>query len=101
MVFINCTPHVIRLNSGEEFPPSGNIARVTSSYEEVSPGIFMVEFGEVTGLPDPKPWVQYIVSAMVAGATNRMDVVVPATGHPDCIRKDGQVYSVPGFIAKG
>ena len=100
MIYINCTPHVIRLNSGEEFPPSGNIARVTSSYEEISPGIFRVEYGEVQGLPDPKPGTRYIVSAMVAGATDRGDVVVPATGHPECIRKDGQVYSVPGFIAK-
>lgn len=100
MIYINCTPHVIRLNSGEEFPPSGNIARVTSSYEEVSPGIFKVEFGDVTGLPDPKPGTRYIVSAMVAGATDRGDVVVPATGHPECIRKDGQVFSVPGFIVK-
>ena len=100
MQFVNCTPHVIRLNSGEEFPPSGNIARVTSYYEEVSPGIFRVEFGEVQGLPYPKPGTRYIVSAMVAGATNRMDVVVPATGHPEVIRKDGQVDSVPGFIVK-
>ena len=71
MQFVNCTPHVIRLNNGE-----------------------------VQGLPDPKPGTRYIVSAMVAGATNRMDVVVPATGHPECIRKDGQVYAVPGFIVK-
>ena len=100
MQFVNCTLHFLRLNSGEEFPPSGNIARVTSSYEEISPGIFRVEYGEVQGLPDPKPGTRYIVSAMVAGATDRGDVVVPATGHPECIRKDGQVYSVPGFIAK-
>ena len=101
MIYINCTPHVIRLNSGEEFPPSGNIARVTSSYEEVSPGQFRVKYGEAQGLPDPIPGVMYIVSAMVAGATERGDVIVPATGHPECIRKDGQVYSVPGFIVKG
>ena len=100
MQFVNCTPHVIRLNSGEEFPPSGNIARVTAYYEVIAEGLFRVKYGEVTGLPDPKPWVQYIVSAMVAGATNRMDVVVPATGHPEVIRKEGQVFSVPGFIAK-
>lgn len=22
----------------------------------------------------------------------------PATGHPDCIRKDGFIVSVPGFV---
>ena len=24
--------------------------------------------------------------------------VAPATGHPDCIRKDGFIVSVPGFV---
>ena len=100
MQFVNCTPHVIRLNSGEEFPPSGNIARVTAYYEVIAAGLFRVKYGEVQGLPDPKPGTRYIVSAMVAGATDRGDVVVPATGHPECIRKEGQVYSVPGFIVK-
>lgn len=28
----------------------------------------------------------------------RTDVVAPATGHPDCIRKDGFIVSVPGFV---
>ena len=59
-----------------------------------------MKYGEVQGLPDPKPGARYIVSAMVAGATERGDVVVPATGHPEVIRKDGQVFSVPGFIVK-
>ena len=29
---------------------------------------------------------------------SRTDVVAPATGHPDCIRKDGFIVSVPGFV---
>ena len=47
----------------------------------------------------------YIVSAMVLSAENakpksyrRKGLVAPATGHPDCIRKDGFIVSVPGFV---
>ena len=41
----------------------------------------------------------YIVSALVASACHaRKDAVSPATGHPDAVRKDGQVYFVPGFV---
>ena len=29
---------------------------------------------------------------------SRTGVVAPATGHPDCIRKDGFIVSVPGFV---
>ena len=42
-----------------------------------------------------------IVSAMVLSASDRTDLVAPATGHPDTIRNDkGQIISVPGFICK-
>lgn len=100
MNYINVTPHVVRLNNGEEFAPSGIVARVSSSYREVNTGMYRVEFGEIVGLPEPKDGTLYIVSGVVASATNRTDVVSPATGHPDAIRKDGQIYSVPGFIVK-
>ena len=47
----------------------------------------------------------YIVSAMVLAANNskprhkrRGDLVAPATGHPDCIRENGFIVSVPGFV---
>lgn len=100
MNYINVTPHIVRLNNGEEFAPSGMVARVSSSYREVNPEMYRVEFGEIVGLPEPKDGTMYIVSGMVASATNRTDVVSPATGHPDVIRKDGQIYSVPGFIVK-
>lgn len=49
----------------------------------------------------PKEGTIYIVSAMVLAAAKekgRTDVVAPATGHPDCIRKDGFIVSVPGFV---
>lgn len=101
MQIINCTPHDIALNNGESFPISGNIARVSSSFEETGKGFFKVAYGEVTGLPDEQADTLYIVSAMVANATSRKDVIVPATGHPDTIRNEkGQIVSVPGFIVK-
>lgn len=101
MQIINCTPHAIVLNNGESFPISGNVARVSSSFEEVENGFFKVAYGQVTGLPEAKEETLYIVSSMVANATNRRDVIVPATGHPECIRNDkGQIVSVPGFIVK-
>lgn len=101
MQIINCTPHAIVLNSGENFPISGNVARVSSSFEANGKGFFKVAYGEVTGLPEAQKDTLYIVSAMVANATSRRDVIVPATGHPDTIRNDkGQIVSVPGFIVK-
>lgn len=99
--FVNVTPHAIKLNDGREFPPSGQIARVSNEFGEFdSDGIADVKFGTVTGLPEPEIGVVYIVSAMVAAAVKgiRSDVVSPATGHPAAIRKNGQIVSVPGFV---
>lgn len=101
MQIINCTPHAITLNNGESFPISGNVARVSSTFEATGKGFFKVAYGEVTGLPEAQKDTMYIVSSMVANATSRRDVIVPATGHLDCIRNDkGQIVSVPGFIVK-
>jgi hypothetical protein len=92
-------PHAINLNDGTVFAPSGEIARVTSSYSRFDEnGIAAVTFGEISGLPSPEKGVIYIVSGLVAAAAKRKDVVSPATAHPECVRKEGQVVSVPGFI---
>lgn len=109
MPIINLTPHVIRLNDGREFAPSRTMARVTASHNDdgwLSGGpdgpsirLFRVSYGETEGLPAPGEKMWYIVSALVAQATKgRNDLLVPATGHPDAVRKDGQVFSVPGFV---
>ena len=99
---VNLTPHVIRLNDGTEYEPSGVVARVSAEYKELAPShppCYSVVYGEVTGLPAHQDGVDYIVSGMVAAACpERHDLLVPATGHPDAVRKDGNVYSVPGFI---
>ena len=99
---INLTPHIIRLNDGTEYPPSGVVARVSSEYRGLTPShppCYSVVYGEVTGLPELQDGVRYIVSGMVASACKgRHDLLVPATGHLAAVRRDGQVYSVPGFI---
>lgn len=97
MEFINLTPHIIVLNDGREFPSAG-IARVANSFTEIVDDICHVEYGEVEGLPEPKTNTMYIVSQMVLNASNRTDLVAPATGHPDCVRENGFIKSVPGFV---
>lgn len=105
VTFMNLTPHRIRLNNGTEYPPSGICCRVEMIHSIPDEhGIMTAEYGPVIDLPDPEPDVIYIVSAIVAIASRRLfpddklDLVSPATGHPDCIRWNGQVVSVPGFI---
>ena len=95
--FINLTPHAIKLNDGRVFPPSGNVARVTSSHSEIVNDVCTVVYGEVTGIPAPAENTKYIVSGMVLEAVKRDDVVAPATSHPDVVRVNGQVASVPCF----
>ena len=99
--FINCTPHIIRLNDGTEYEPSGNVARVSSYHSDFEYNqICRVVYGEVEGLPEPQENTIYIVSLLVLNACDRTDIVAPATSHPDVVRVDGQVYSVPGFVGK-
>ncbi len=96
--FINCTPHAIVLNDGRVFEPSGNLARVSSSTTEFVDDICKTVFGELTGVPTKSDNTLYIVSAMVLSASDRVDLVAPATGHKDTVRNDkGHIVSVPGF----
>lgn len=100
--FVNCTPHDIKLNDGTIFTASGVVARVSASYTEFDEnGICQQVFGDVTDLPESKENTVYIVSALVLAATDRQDVVAPATGHPGCVRNEkGLIESVPGFVRK-
>lgn len=98
--FINFTPHAITLNDGRTYPSVG-VARVSNSFTSFTGDVCDVTYGDITGLPTPVNGTYYIVSAMVlsaAKAAGRTDCVAPATGHPDCIRKDGFIVSVPGFV---
>ena len=97
--FINLTPHTINLNNGAAYAASGVVARVVARHTAFDEnGVASIEWGEVTGLPAPQEGLIYIVSALVAQAAKRPDVVSPASGHPDVVRNNGQIVSVPGFV---
>ena len=103
MRIINLTPHVVRLNDGREFPPSGTVARCRNIYSNFDgDGIATVTFGPLEGLPEASEGTIYIVSGLAAEAAaraGRSDVVAPATGHPEARRDErGQILSVPGFV---
>ena len=102
MKFINCTPHPIVLNDGKVFAVTDNVARVSSSFTTFdADGICKVIYEATTGVPVPAKDTKYIVSSLVFGASDRDDLVVPATGHKDCVRDDkGFIISVPGFIGR-
>jgi hypothetical protein len=109
MNYVNLTPHVVRLNDGREFPPSGVVARVKDQYTDVYDDACTVAYGEIENLPEEgEPNTRYIVSAMVLHAAREeymvgsrqwiQHLVAPATGHPKTIRQQGQIVSVPCFV---
>ena len=88
--FINLTPHTITLNNGTEYHP-----RVANKFSNFCCAQCSMN------LPEPEEGTIYIVSALVLAAAKnkgRTDVVAPATGHPDCVRENGFIVSVPGFV---
>lgn len=97
--YINLTPHTIALNDGRRFESAG-VCRVAASFTDIVDDVCEQTFGEVQGLPPAADGTRYIVSAMVLAALrgSRPDVVAPATGHPACVRENGQIVSVPGFV---
>ena len=79
------------------YDPDGGVER-DDGYTAGAIRIYRRIFDQVEGLPEPEKGTMYIVSGMVAAACrNREDVVAPATGHEETVRRDGQVWSVPGF----
>lgn len=108
MELVNLTPHPISLAdaAGEisaTFPPSGEVARISTSQEVVmqlsGAEVRRTVFGALEGLPAPQEGVVYLASSLVAqqaAKEGRVDVVAPDTG-PTAIRKDGQVVAVRGF----
>lgn len=87
MEFINLTPHtIIPLDSDgvvvRKIPPSGNVARVSTSQRlmESVGGIDLhtQEMGEVVGLPAPRTDTIYIVPTIVRAASpERHDLASP------------------------
>lgn len=101
MKYINCTPHPIVLNNGTVYSPSGNVARVSTSFSTIVNNECSVVYGDLENVPAPEDNTKYIVSAMVLAASNRTDLVAPATGHPDTVRNEkGWIVSVPCFVVK-
>jgi len=125
---VNLTPHVVRVRGAEggyvEYPTSGVIARVAVEHHPYGtipragmPALYIAAYGKVEGMPPfdydrREPLYEayvgpmYIISALAAEAAVRArrcleDLLVPATGHPDTERRDGQVWSVPGFVVPG
>ena len=52
-----------------------------------------IEYGEISGLPEPSAGVIYITSLVVAQRASRSDVVSPDSG-PTAIRENGQIVAV-------
>lgn len=102
MNFVNCTPHPVKLNSGEVFETSGTVARVSQEFSAFDAhGMCRASYGKVLSLPEQQEDTIYIVSIVVLDACKgkRSDLVAPATGHPECVRDEkGFIVSVPGFI---
>ena len=95
---INLTPHAVTV-AGITYQPSGQVARVSASFTPIVDGFCQQQFGDITDLPDTQANTLYIVSGLVFSATDRVDVVAPATGHPDTQRNDkGHIISVPAFL---
>lgn len=98
---INLTPHaltVFPLGKGDPFElaATGKQARVTAKSVPIG-GIFtVVEYGEVTGLPEPKAGFIYIVSGLVRSAVPlRMDVASPG----ELVRDDaGKPIGCKGLV---
>jgi hypothetical protein len=104
MQIINLTSHTItETTTGKQFPPSGIVARCKQSTAKVDTiadcPIYTSTFGEVDGLPEPKPGVTYIVSSLTLNAvsSNRTDVVSPGNLQRD---ENGQPVGCCGFRRK-
>lgn len=100
MQFINLTPHRVVVIDGPVIEPSGEVARVAQSYEQVGNEggvpLFRTVLGQVEGLPDPQPGVMYVVSGMVRAALpHRSDLASPG----QLVRDDqGRVTGCRGLI---
>ncbi len=88
---VNLTPHPLNLMpQGPDgptvtIPPSGIVARCavhrvqvdTVTVDGITVPVNQTRFGQVSGLPDPKPDTIFVVSALVAQAVpNRPDVFI-------------------------
>lgn len=102
-ILVNATPHDINLyledNNMIVIPKNDFIARVSSTEVAIDDLFSKIQYGTVDGLPDPQDNTYYIVSGLVMGATDRIDVIQPNTTR--AIRNEhNQIIGVSGFITK-
>jgi len=100
-IFINLTSHTLNeVTTGMALPVSGIVARVKSSTttHRVHNGIpiYISDFGEIQGLPEPIEGTIYVVSALALNAIppHRTDVVAPGNLQRD---QDGKPIGCVGF----
>jgi len=99
MNIVNLTPHaLVMMPAGPAgpivtIPPSGQVARCavdrvqiyTVTVDGISVPVNKIQFGTVSGLPDPQPDTIYVVSTLVAQAVpDRWDVFIV----DDAVRDD-------------
>ena len=100
MKIVNLTPHALSIyGEGEQVlnvPPSGNVARLAVTRQHLNPVIVdgvklpvsRPTLGAIEGLPEPAANTIFVVSALVAEAAKRPDVMSPgelirdASGRP-------------------
>ena len=107
-MIINCTPHpvTVRLAEGTDrtFTPSGIIPRVATVEIQADSldGIPCVSqsTGEVEGLPAVAEGTFFIVSALVFGASARVDLIAPDTGKGAIRDSQGRILAVTRFIRR-
>ena len=83
---VNLTPHTINIFNEdrievEVLAPSGQVARVATrmNFEGLAGAVplFSATYGEIQGLPASEADTLFVVSGMVAAATDRSDVASP------------------------
>lgn len=105
----NLTPHALTLvgdNGTVTVPASGQVARLAVTRTALDPitidGVTLPvsrpTLGEIVGLPAPEPGVILVVSALVAEAANRGDVMSPGELLRDAA---GNVIGARGLCAYG
>lgn len=102
MILINATPHVLNIIvDGKEaltLAPSGICPRLAVTREPSAPvnGIPVVvpTMGSPEGLPEPQEGTAYIVSALVANASGRSDLVFPGEAVRD---PEGRIVGCNGL----
>jgi hypothetical protein len=100
---VNLTPHNIVFREPHEevqvFPPSGDVARLSTIVTPIGDLLNSIEYGKVEGLPEPKKGTIYLVSNMVLShLRDRLDVLSPDTANHVVRAKDGHIVAVTKFL---